>query len=399
MKRLFCLIALMLTLASPAFGETKAGMQKKLSKVQNEIAELDRQIKANEAKSSDALAQLTLTRKKIDAGKELTAELGKQIDSTNRRIGQKKKDISKASERYEMMLDAYELLIRKAYTNRDTKMWLTYIFSGKDFGQILRRYNYLHSVSEDMRAQAREIRDQKAHLERQMEALDSLRAEELSLLKARSDELKILRADEKSEKAMVDKLKRNKADFQKQLARKQKEAEALNKSIREFVQKQAGGGKSSSKKGTTTGKSSPKNPADVKLSNEFAGNKGKLPWPVQGTVVGQFGQHNHPVYTNVQLPFNNGCNIATAAGEPVKAVFAGTVKNVAVMPGYNQCVLVQHGDYYTFYCKLRDVRVGTGDKVKVGDILGTVDTISGETQLHFQLWKSTDPQDPEKWLR
>lgn len=398
MKRFFCIISLVLVLGAPAFGETKDGMQKKLSEVQNEIAELDRQIKANEAQSSDALAQLTLTRRKIDAGKELAAELGKQIESTNKQIGAKKKDISKASERYQMMLDAYELLIRKAYTNRDTKMWLTYIFSGKDIGQILRRYNYLHSMSEDMRSQARDIRDQKVHLERQMASLDSLRKEEVSLLKAHSEELKSLRADEKSEKAVVDKLKRNKADFQKQLAKKKKEADALNKSIREFVQGQTGA-KSTGKKSAATGKSSPKSAADVKLSNEFAGNKGKLPWPVNGTIVGQFGQHNHPVYTNVQLPFNNGCNIATAAGEPVKAVFAGTVKNVAVMPGYNQCVLVQHGDYYTFYCKLRDVRVGNGDKLKVGDVIGTVDTISGETQLHFQLWKSIEPQDPEKWLR
>ena len=398
MRRLICIALLLAFAVAQAAGETKAGMQKKLTKVQNEIAQLDKQLKANEAQSSDAVARLTLTRKKIAAGKELTAELGRQIDSTDRRIGEKKKDIAKASDRYSMMVDAYELLIKKAYVNRDTRMWLTYIFAGKDIAQILRRYNYLHSVSEDMRAQARDIREQKAHLERQMASLDSLRAEEMSLLKARSDELQVLKADEKSEKAMVDKLKRNKTDYQKQLAKKQKEAEALNKSIREFVQKQAAASKSSGKKGAT-GKSSPKSQADIKLSNEFAGNKGKLPWPVNGTVVGQFGQHNHPVYTNVKLPFNNGCNIATASGEPVKAVFAGTVKNVAVMPGYNQCVLVQHGDYYTFYCKLRDVRVSTGDKVKVGDILGAVDTIGGETQLHFQLWKVTDPQDPEKWLR
>ena len=398
MKRLICIALLLVFAVAPVAGETKAGMQKKLTKVQSEIAQLDKQLKANEAQSSDAVARLTLTRKKIAAGKELTAELGRQIDSTDRRIGEKKKDIAKASDRYSMMVDAYELLIKKAYVNRDTRMWLTYIFAGKDIAQILRRYNYLHSVSEDMRAQARDIREQKAHLERQMASLDSLRAEEMSLLKARSDELQVLKADEKSEKAMVDKLKRNKTDYQKQLAKKQKEAEALNKSIREFVQKQAAASKSSGKKGAT-GKSSPKSQADIKLSNEFAGNKGKLPWPVNGTVVGQFGQHNHPVYTNVKLPFNNGCNIATASGEPVKTVFAGTVKNVAVMPGYNQCVLVQHGDYYTFYCKLRDVRVSTGDKVKVGDILGAVDTIGGETQLHFQLWKVTDPQDPEKWLR
>ena len=204
MRRLACIVALLVLALATAAGETKAGMQKKLTKVQNEIAELDRQIKANEARSSDAAAQLTLTRKKIAAGKELAAELGREIDATDRRIGSKKKDISKAEDRYHMMLDAYEVLIRKAYVNRDTRMWLTYIFSGKNLGQILRRYNYLHSMSEDMRAQAREIRGQKEELERQMAALDSLKAEEVALLKARSSELQSLKADEKNEKAMVD---------------------------------------------------------------------------------------------------------------------------------------------------------------------------------------------------
>ena len=68
------------------------------------------------------------------------------------------------------------------------------------------------------------------------------------------------------------------------------------------------------------------------------------------------------------------------------------------MPGYNQCVLVQHGEYYSFYCKLKDVLVKSGDKLKAGTLLGHVDTIAGETQLHFQIWKGTDSLDPEKWL-
>ena len=147
------------------------------------------------------------------------------------------------------------------------------------------------------------------------------------------------------------------------------------------------------------GKSSPKAKADVKLSADFAGNKGKLPWPVSGTVVGRYGQHFHPVYKNVALPFNNGVNIATQAGAEVRAVFEGEVRQVVVMPGYNQCILVQHGEYYTFYCKLKDVSVKAGDKVKTGTLLGHVDTISGETQLHFQVWKGTDSMDPEKWLQ
>ena len=99
------------------------------------------------------------------------------------------------------------------------------------------------------------------------------------------------------------------------------------------------------------------------------------------------------------MPFNNGINIAVAPGTVAKAVFSGVVKQIIVMPGYGQCVLVQHGSYFTFYCKLTAIKVKTGQKVSVGQALGTVDTVSSETQLHFQLWKGKSPQDPEKWLR
>ena len=69
------------------------------------------------------------------------------------------------------------------------------------------------------------------------------------------------------------------------------------------------------------------------------------------------------------------------------------------MPGYGRCVLVGHGTYFTFYCKLRDVAVKSGDKVKTGQLLGHVDTIDGQTQLHFEVWKEKEPEDPETWLR
>ena len=105
------------------------------------------------------------------------------------------------------------------------------------------------------------------------------------------------------------------------------------------------------------------------------------------------------MFKNLELPPNNGMDIALAKGSGVKAVFNGVVKQVLVMPGYNQCVLVQHGNYFTFYCKLKSVNVKAGAKVKTGDVIGTVDTINGDTQLHFEVWKGTKPQNPESWLR
>ena len=140
-------------------------------------------------------------------------------------------------------------------------------------------------------------------------------------------------------------------------------------------------------------------PIDYKLAEEFANNKDKLPWPVDGPVVGRFGKHFHPVFKNLELPPNNGIDIAVAKNADIKSVFKGVVKQVLVMPGYNQCVLIQHGNYFTFYCKLATVAVKTGDKVKTGQAIGTVDTINGQTQLHFQVWQGNKPQNPETWLR
>ena len=92
-------------------------------------------------------------------------------------------------------------------------------------------------------------------------------------------------------------------------------------------------------------------------------------------------------------------DIALSKGTEVKAVFDGVVTQVFVMPGYNQCVLVQHGNYFTLYCKMKSVAVKAGTKVKTGETLGTIDTINGQTQLHFEVWKGKDPQNPEQWLR
>ena len=76
------------------------------------------------------------------------------------------------------------------------------------------------------------------------------------------------------------------------------------------------------------------------------------------------------------------------------------MKQILVMPGYDQCVLVQHGEYFTFYCKLKRVYVKSGDKISTGDRIGEISlNEDGNAELHFQLWKGTTKQNPENWLR
>ena len=204
-------------------------------------------------------------------------------------------------------------------------------------------------------------------------------------------ELDKLKKEEAEADKVVRQLKKNRKTYQNQLAAKKKEVLALNREIERLVAAAMKGGQ------TSSGKKSA--PIDYKLAEEFSKNKAKLPWPVDGPVVGRFGRHFHPVYKNLELPPNNGIDIAVSKGADVEAVFKGTVKQVIVMPGYNQCVLIQHGNYFTFYCKLKAVNVKAGDKVKTGEVIGNVDTLNGDTQLHFEVWQGTKPQNPENWLR
>ena len=356
----------------------------KKAKLEREIAILDQQLKENASKTRSANTALKLTRKKISARKGLVAESDAQISARNKQIHEKDAKIDSLEARYTQLSGNYDKLVRTAYKNRDSRIWYMYLLSSDGLTQGLRRYGYLKSMAAGLNTQALEIKDTRARLEEEKSGLEKLREEASVLRDTRVVELKQLEKDENSSRQLVASLNKDKAKYQKELAAKKKQVQALNAELNKMVKK------SSSK---------PKTEVDAKLDKQFAANKGKLPWPADGPVVDSFGKHYHPVYKNVELPFNNGMNIALSKDSAVKAVFDGTVSNVVVIPGYNQCILVQHGGYFTFYCKLASVNVKAGDKVKTGQVLGRVDTIAGETQLHFELWEGKTPRNPELWLK
>ena len=123
-----------------------------------------------------------------------------------------------------------------------------------------------------------------------------------------------------------------------------------------------------------------------------------MPWPVKGVVIESFGEHFHPTLKNVKLPFNNGINISAKQNAPVNAIFKGVVKQIVAIPGYNQCILIEHGGFFTFYCKLDKVNVKPGDNVDSDTIIGTLTSVQNTSVLHFELWEGSNKQNPQHWL-
>ncbi len=403
---------LLLTVLPFAQAQDTRKQENRKARLQREIRQINEQLSDTKAKSRSEMSNLTLLKKKISTRTALITEQEGEIALLSDSIRIASGEIRTLSARLDTLTALHGRMVRTAYKNRDARVWFLYLLSSDDLRQGVRRFSYLKSISRNLSESARKVSQTRSELERQKIRLDSLSTEAGARKKALEGEMETLGKEKSRSEQMLSRLQKDKNKYTAQLQKKNKEVEALNREIAAIIRKASkpsqpsSGAKAGSSTSGTGGKTS--SPAagktvstdvDAALSGAFAANKGRLPWPVNGAVLESFGQHNHPVYTNVKLPFNNGVTVSTAAGAPVSAVYEGEVTQVIVMPGYNQCVLVQHGSYFTFYCNLAGVSVKRGDKVKTGQTLGKVSPVDGESRMHFELWQDRTPQNPELWLK
>lgn len=405
MKRILTLLVLTLCVCLPALGQ-KSNMKQlesRRAQLEKDIAVLNRQLAQNAKNSSAAMNNLSLVRSKISAREKLIAGCDETLRLLTDSIRVVQAEIDRLQARHDTLSLYYGRLIRGAYKNRDSRIWYMYLLSSENVGQAFRRFGYLRGLSAEMSDQALRIRETSASLEMEKERLSELKDEADAMRRKVVQERTSLKSEESEQNQLVAQLNKDRKKYQQQLQEKNRQKEALNRKIADLIRKeQEAAAKKAASKDKGKAKASGKTTSteiDTKLSNEFASNKGRLPWPVEGAIVERFGKHKHPVYQNVDLPQNNGVTLAVKRGSQAKAVFNGKVTQIVVLPGYNQCVLVNHGEYFTLYSKLKSVSVKAGDTVTTGQVVGIVDTIGGEDQFHFELWKGSTPQNPENWLR
>jgi len=137
----------------------------------------------------------------------------------------------------------------------------------------------------------------------------------------------------------------------------------------------------------------------LEITEEFEKNIGKFDWPVRsGFITNRFGEHPHPVIKSIKVK-NDGIDIQTSSSTQVRAIFTGKVSTIAFIPGMNNVIIINHGDYFTLYAKLKNLKVVKGDTVSEGQVIADLVTNKdGVTQLQFQVWKNNIKLDPEKWI-
>jgi septal ring factor EnvC (AmiA/AmiB activator) len=285
------------------------------------------------------------------------------------------------------------------------------------------------------------LREEVAALNIKRQEVEKVKATKLTALEEQKNEQKKLSTLEEQQRTLIAELKRENKKVKEELARQRKEVNKLNTAIEREIEREiekrkreealaakkrekskennSSKGKNTANKGkdktATAQKDEPAPKVDrreepvvnpnsqgmKKLTGTFLQNKGRLPVPITGPymIVGQFGlQRGVTGKGNVQIDYG-GITLQGKRGAQARAVFDGVVTSV-VRAGDFAFIIVRHGTYLTVYCKVENIKVAQGDKVKTGDILADVATdASGSTTLLFQLRNEKTKLNPRPWLK
>jgi len=295
---------------------------------------------------------------------------------------------------------------------------LAFVFASDDFNQAFSRLRYIRQFNDALKIKMDQISSTEKRISSEVEASQQAREEKAAMLKDEKVQQDALQQEKKDLNGQVTKLKKKEGSIQQDIKNKQKQAKKLQKAIDDIIaeeirkanaeaerkRKEAEKTSANKEKGKTSTPTKEKGmaltSAEKSLSTNFVSNKGILPWPVErGVISSSYGKHASVISDKVTVT-NNGVDIATTEGAQARAVFDGVVASVTKLTGSNTVVIIRHGEYFTVYSNLENVTVKSGDQVKTKQNIGKIHTNKTEnkTELHFELLKETQRQDPASWL-
>ena len=400
-------------LSFTSFSQTKDELKKQKTELEKEISyttELLNKTKINKTKS---LNYLKVLESQIKSKEQLLITLhveitliNKQIKKTERSIIDTEESILNKAENLQNLKDEYAKMIYAAFKQKGSRNDLIFIISSDDFNQAYKRIIYLKQYttfrknqSQKIIASQEELTIKKEKLAQQKDRLIEESATKSYLVSSKKDELESVNSTRDEKEQLVKKLSKSERLFKKKLQDKQKKSKELDDKLRKIIEEEIRKSREEAKK-KNGDDSFGLTPEALALSSEFNNNKGMLPWPLEkGIIVERYGKQKHAVFAGVET-FNNGIDIATDKNSVVRVVFDGSISRIFFIKGEGKAILVNHGEYFTVYSGLKEVVVKVGDKVLSKEKLGVVLTqeVENKTELHFEIWKGYDKNDPSKWL-
>ncbi|HJZ41967.1 MAG TPA: peptidoglycan DD-metalloendopeptidase family protein [Bacteroidales bacterium] len=394
MRRTLLVLLYVGLLSWNGFGQDSVDkIRKEREKALREIDYSNKLLNETIGKTKESLNEINIINHKLKKrrdylnGLELEVNvLSEIIDENSITVNEVKKEISR-------LQDIYASIIVSLYKKRSNNYYIMYFLASENINQLYKRIRFIRIYNNYLKNQTARLAEMEDELITKNEELNKLVLEKNSLMGRTRLESAVIAQEVERKRRIVQDLKKKENEIKNEIREKEKTARKLENELKKIIAEERARIKKTNAKENYT-------PEERIISSDFEKNKGRLPWPTQqGIITGQYGEHDHPDYKSVKIR-NDGVYIATTSGELARTIFKGVVSRVFAIPGENYTVIIKHGNYYTLYHNLVNVRVKAGQNVEIKEILGNVFTNvkTKETTLYFQVWKETERSDPELWL-
>ena len=352
---------------------SKSSLQNQQSDIDNQIKELEneqKEIKANKSETmksvEDLIYQISDVENEIDDLKSQVKDLQAQIKVTEKSIEQKEEEYNKQKE----LLDARVIALYKNGENSYLEIFLS-SSSLKDF---LSKYYYAEAL---MNADKEFMQKVTAELEKNKSALDDA----LSQQRIKQNSLERLKNEKQT---YVAQLTAEEKENQQEIEKFEEDKRKIQAELKRIAEEEA-------KKNTTNISQKPSASGYI--------------FPVQGLSKSNINNKTYPSYKgHTGVDVNIG-----VSGKSVVAVKDGKVviSEARISNGkyysYGEYIVISHGDgTMTLYAHMlaNSRKVKVGDKVKQGQVIGTVGSTGNSTgtHLHFEVRVGGSPVNPLPYL-
>ena len=436
--------------------KSKAQLERERQANLRRIQQASQALNQTQEKKKVSLGQLNVIKEKLTQKKEVIQGISTQLKGIETGVQQTAQQVLQTKKSLAELKAEYARLLYTASKTSNGFNRLMFLFASESFNQFALRLQYIHQYTEERQRQAARIMGTQQRLHQQLTGLTEQQRRKSRLLTTQLSENKNLLSLKTQQDQMVEQLSQQEQDLRKELEERQRAVRRLDNLIAQRVRDEIAraaraarlaarrdaaatarrNATASNRSGRSSSRTEPAStaraddadnataspdadapetaaeaaadrravsialtPETALLSTSFSGNKGRLPWPVsRGFISQRFGRHPHPVLKNVVVE-NRGVDIQTGAGEAVRSCFDGKVLTIATIAGMNTIVMIQHGDFFTVYAKLRSVNVQEGQRVSAREVIGTVATnAEGTSEVQFQVWHNSANLNPESWL-
>jgi septal ring factor EnvC (AmiA/AmiB activator) len=405
---------------------TSEKLKKEQDRLESKIANTKSLLAKSKSNTATSLNELRVIENQILYRERLLKNYDDQIHGAELTVQLKEQQIVDLKQKIELLKEQYRKLLIYAYKHRDNYGKMMYIFTSDSYNEARKRNKYLQRLSDVQLKQFLVIVQNQKLIKEEIATIQKERDYKIVVIEEKKRERKLIASDKEKKEVVYQKFKLEEDGLLGKLKEEERQKEVLRSRINSAIQSEIAATETRRNKEaaeakrreaatattTTTAPTAPKTVAvDLAETKElalvgqnFEGNRGKLPWPVdKGSITENFGKNPHPTLKNVYTN-NRGIDISAPQNSQVRAVFDGEVTSVLNIPGAGKVVIIKHGNYRTVYSNLQDTYVKIGSKVNTKKVIGSLLSKNGETLsvVHFEIHKVSGVEvtclNPTLWV-